>query len=58
MTQWSDLVEGYLNAMFYGMSYITPHDWHTYMEMRELAREKYALDLLEIALPTGAADQV
>ncbi len=34
------------------------HDWKTYGEMRNLAQEKYGLDLTEVHLPSQTLEQV
>jgi WASH complex subunit 7 len=48
----------YLETTFYNLTTVALHDWKTYGEMRNLAYEKYGLDLMESHLPMGSLDQV
>lgn len=47
----------YLDTMFYNLTTVALHDWRTYAEMRNLAKEKYGIDMLEIHLPSGTLEQ-
>lgn len=51
-------VTHYLSETFYNLTAIALHDWKTYGEMRNLAREKYGLDLAEPYLPSATLEQV
>ena len=33
------------------------HDWRTYAEMRNLAQEKYGIEMTEVHLPSGTLEQ-
>eukprot|EP00742_Colponemidia_sp_Colp-10_P007056 GILJ01007574.1.p1 GENE.GILJ01007574.1~~GILJ01007574.1.p1 ORF type:complete len:1186 (+),score=205.74 GILJ01007574.1:74-3559(+) len=50
-------VTHYLDMTFYNMTTMTPNDWKTYEEMRNLAREKYGLSLTEVHLPGQTLEQ-
>jgi len=45
-------VEHHLNVTFYNMATVALHDWQVYAEMRNLAKSKYGLDLVEAHLPS------
>lgn len=47
----------YLDSIFYNLTALTPHDWKTYGEMRNLALEKYGLQLTEVYLPGATLEQ-
>lgn len=51
------LVEHYLNTTFYNLNTVALYDWKTYAEMRNLAREKYGLELGEVHLPSATLEQ-
>lgn len=46
-----------LSASFKGYTAVTPHDWQTYEEMRNLALDKYSLSIDAIELSTQASGQ-
>ncbi len=50
-------VAHYLNVTFYNLTTVALHDWKTYGEMRQLAKDKYGLTLEENHLPMGSLDQ-
>ena len=50
-------VEHYLDRTFYNLTTVALHDWKTYGEMSNLAKEVYGLDLNENHLPIGTLDQ-
>ena len=52
-----DRVSTYLNHTFYNYTAINISDWKTYGEMRNLARERYGLDLPEVYLPCATLEQ-
>ncbi len=43
---------------FYNLNTVALYDWQTYAEMRNLAKEKYGLELSEVHLPSQTLDQV
>lgn len=47
----------YLSQTFYHLTCLAPHDWATYTEMANLARDKYGLTLAESYLPGATVDQ-
>lgn len=51
-------VEHYLNKTFYNLTTVALHDWKTYGEMKNMAQQKYALNLLESYLPSQTLEQV
>ena len=51
------LVESYLDKTFYDFTVIALHDWKTYEEMRNLAFEKYGLNLINVYLPGQTLEQ-
>jgi len=51
-------VESYLDKTFYDYTTASSTDWNTYSEMRNLASEKYGLDLHEPHLPSKTLEQV
>ena len=51
-------VEHYLDTSFYNLNTVALFDWKTYAEMRNLAKEKYGLTLIETHLPATTLDQV
>eukprot|EP00003_Mantamonas_plastica_P021923 TRINITY_DN3625_c0_g1_i4.p1 TRINITY_DN3625_c0_g1~~TRINITY_DN3625_c0_g1_i4.p1 ORF type:complete len:1053 (-),score=451.78 TRINITY_DN3625_c0_g1_i4:39-3197(-) len=58
--KWLDLkaqVVHYLDTMFYNLTTLTPQDWKTYEEMRNLALEKYGLKMAEVFLPGATLEQ-
>ena len=50
-------VEQYLDRTFYTLTTVALHDWKTYGDMRNLAQQKYALDLIEAHLPSQTLEQ-
>ena len=68
-----DRVTHYLESTFYNLTTVALHDWKTYFfrtivstlrtfgvrygEMRQLANDKYGLQLAENHLPMGSLDQ-
>ncbi len=44
-------VTHYLDSIFYNLTTVTLHDWRIYAEMRNLAHEKYGLNMTEVHLP-------
>lgn len=53
-------VVSYLEHVFYNLNTLALHDWRTYAEMRNLALDKYGLQLADPQLPGSAsyADQL
>lgn len=51
-------VESYLDKIFYDYTTASSTDWKTYSEMRNLASQKYGLDLHEPHLPSKTLEQV
>lgn len=49
--------EVYLERTFYNLTTVALHDWKTYAEMRQLARQKYALNISEPHLPSQTLEQ-
>lgn len=47
----------YLDTTFYNLTTVALYDWQTYGEMRNLASEKYGLQLTEVHLPGQTLDQ-
>ena len=43
--------------MFYSLTTVALHDWLTYADMRDLAFEKYGLEIADNHLPMGSLDQ-
>lgn len=50
-------IESYLNSVFYRFTALSSHDWLSYMMMRDIALEKYGLNLLPVYLPSGTIEQ-
>lgn len=50
-------VEHYLSTQFYNLNALTPNDWRTYEEMRNLARRSYHLRIADGHLPGCILDQ-
>ena len=46
-----------LERTFYDLTVLALHDWKTYGEMRNLARENFGLELGSSYLPMGTLDQ-
>lgn len=42
---------------FYNLTTVALHDWRTYAEMRNLALEKYNIEMTEVHLPSGTLEQ-
>jgi WASH complex subunit 7 len=53
-----EYVEEYLDKTFYNLTTVALYDWRTYSEMRNLAEQKYRLNLLDPNLPTQTLEQV
>lgn len=51
-------VEHYLDKTFYNLTTVALHDWKTYGEMRNLASQKYGLNMAEPHLPSQTLEQV
>lgn len=51
------MVEQYLDKTFYDFTILALHDWKTYEEMRNLAYEKYGLNLVNVYLPGQTLEQ-
>eukprot|EP00301_Raphidiophrys_heterophryoidea_P006710 c12682_g1_i1.p1 GENE.c12682_g1_i1~~c12682_g1_i1.p1 ORF type:complete len:1163 (-),score=343.91 c12682_g1_i1:309-3629(-) len=47
----------YLDTVFYNLTTLTPQDWKTYGEMRNLAQDKFGLELTEVYLPGATLEQ-
>ena len=54
----SAYVTHYLDTTFYNLTTVALHDWKSYGDMRNLARKKYGLDMLEPHLPSATLEQV
>ena len=50
-------VEHYVDKTFYNLTTVALHDWKTYGEMKNLARQKYQLSLPESHLPSQTLEQ-
>ncbi|CAH1784090.1 unnamed protein product, partial [Owenia fusiformis] len=50
-------VEHYLDKTFYNLTTVALHDWKTYGEMRNLAVQKYKLNMMESHLPSQTLEQ-
>ena len=50
-------VKQYLESSFYNLTTIALHDWLTYSDMKNLAKEKFGLKLADNFLPMGSLDQ-
>jgi len=50
-------VAHYLDTVFYNLNTVALYDWHFYGQMRNLAKEKYNLDLIEPHLPGQTLEQ-
>ncbi|XP_064632766.1 WASH complex subunit 4-like isoform X2 [Lineus longissimus] len=50
-------VEHYLDTTFYNLTTVALHDWKTYGEMKNLAQQKYQLNLTESHLPSQTLEQ-
>ena len=50
-------VTQYLDSTFYNLTTVALHDWRSYAVMRNLAHQKYGLDLLEPHLPSQTLEQ-
>jgi len=50
-------VSHYLDETFYNLNTVQLSDWKTYGEMRNLAKEKYALELTDVHLPGQTLEQ-
>lgn len=51
-------VTHYLDATFYNLTTVALHDWRTYGEMRNQAKQKYGLEMTEAHLPSQTLEQV
>ncbi len=52
-----DRVRRHLNKNYYNLTAMTPNDFKTYEEMRDLAEMKYGIRLAEILLPPQTIEQ-
>ncbi|XP_072038890.1 WASH complex subunit 4-like [Amphiura filiformis] len=52
-----EYVTHYLDKTFYNLNTVALHDWKTYAEMRNLAAQKYGLQMTEAHLPTQTLEQ-
>lgn len=50
-------VKKYLDKVYYDLTTIALHDWKAYSEMRNLAFQKYSLDLTDPYLPSSTLEQ-
>ena len=50
-------VEHQLDVTFYNLNTVALFDWQTYGEMRNLALDKYGLELMETHLPAQTLEQ-
>ncbi|XP_022808632.1 WASH complex subunit 4-like [Stylophora pistillata] len=50
-------VTHYLDATFYNLTTVALHDWRTYGEMRNQAKQKYGLEMTEAHLPSQTLEQ-
>lgn len=50
-------VRHYLDATFYNLTTVALHDWRTYAEMRNLAKERYGIETVDVHLPSGTLEQ-
>jgi WASH complex subunit 7 len=51
-------VSHHLDTSFYNLTTVAQYNWKTYEEMRNLAKEKYGLDLIQPHLPGQTLEQV
>lgn len=51
-------VKRYLDRTFYDLTTVALHDWKAYSEMRNLADQKYNLNLIDPYLPSSTLEQV
>ena len=49
-------VTHYLETIFYNLTTVALYDWMTYADMRNLAAEKYGLELADNHLPMGSLE--
>ncbi len=47
----------YLDTTFYNLTTVALHDWKSYGQMRNLATQKYGLDMQEVYLPGQTLEQ-
>ena len=47
----------YLDQTFYNLNTVALHDWKTYGDMRQLARQKYGIEMTEPHLPSQTLEQ-
>ncbi|KXJ13474.1 WASH complex subunit 7 [Exaiptasia diaphana] len=50
-------VTHYLDSTFYNLTTVALHDWKTYAEMRNMAKQKYSLEMTEAHLPSQTLEQ-
>lgn len=53
----AEAVTHYLDSTFYNLNTVALYDWQTYGEMRNVARDKYGLELQEVHLPGQTLEQ-
>ena len=51
------MVTHYLDTTFYNLTTVALHDWKTYGQMRNLARQKYGLNMVDVQLPSQTLEQ-
>jgi len=52
-----EYAKNYLDETFYNLTTVALYDWKTYAEMRNLAQEKYHIELAEVHLPGQTLEQ-
>nr|XP_002122062.1 WASH complex subunit 4 [Ciona intestinalis] len=52
-----DYVTHYLDQTFYNLTTVALHDWRTYGQMRNLAAQRYQLEMQEVHLPNQQLEQ-
>eukprot|EP01104_Vermistella_antarctica_P012640 TRINITY_DN3700_c0_g2_i4.p1 TRINITY_DN3700_c0_g2~~TRINITY_DN3700_c0_g2_i4.p1 ORF type:complete len:921 (-),score=299.85 TRINITY_DN3700_c0_g2_i4:108-2870(-) len=57
LIDFKQLVAHYLDTTFYNLTTVALYDWKTYAEMRNLAKQKYGLQLTEVHLPGQTLEQ-
>ena len=50
-------VTHYLDITFYNLTTVQPNDWKVYGQMRNLAKQKYGLEMQEVHLPSSTLEQ-
>lgn len=52
-----EYVSHYIDTTFYNLNTVALHDWRTYVEMRNMASQKYSLRMQETHLPNQTLEQ-